>query len=184
MITVSDYLEEVAEPALATCQPALPTPPRGIAHPLRLALYTFAAGADAAPAQRMQAALSMRYMEQQLARLGAAVALPPPLDADAPCTLADDVDAVVIFPAFCASPADLAALLAALERPGLVMALGTEFGDDGPSAAAYGSLPADDPAPDHKWIHGALFDVRAWFEAGQWLSALQASATLARRRFA
>jgi hypothetical protein len=158
----------------------------------RLALCIFAAPADAGAGERMQVALAVRYMQQQLARLGARVELAPQGAGDE--GIGDEVDALVVFPAFCPSAAALGRLLAGADRPALVMALRTGFDDDGELAADYGyaldaidtgaAPPLDEGGFGPAWIDGTLFDVHAWFEAGEWLSALRASLTLARRGFA
>lgn len=171
------------------------------ARPMRLALCSFAVPADAGPGERQQAALAIRYMQQQLARLGAQVLLPDPLQtradgadaAQAGVAIGAAVDGVVLFPAFCPSLATLDSVLAGAGRPGLVMALSTGFEDDCELAADYGNALASLAAPAHaapvhedggcmrSWIGGTLFDVRAWFDAAVWLAAVQTSLMLARR---
>lgn len=173
--------------------------------PVRLALCSFAVPADAGQGERQQAALALRYMQQQLARLGAQVLLPAPLPGDAGVgdgalfgvevgaeagtEVRAEVDGVVVFPAFCPSLAALDSVLAGASRPGLVMALSTGFEDDCELAANYGNALAsmraapaqDDAGCMRSWIGGTLFDVRVWFDAAVWLSALQTSMMLTRR---
>ncbi len=197
MITVScTPLESIAVPAVAGC-----TSNTGAVPALRIALCCFATPSEVSHAERMQASLAVRFMQQQLASLGAEIALLAPMNGDhAPLIerlgRGDGIDALVVLPTFCPSPSALAAVLDVADRPGLVMAL-TTAGDDEDepldctdtspaSLVAYtqAATLADGTGMGRKWIGGGLFDVRAWYEAGQWMAALSTSAALAHGQFA
>lgn len=172
--------------------PSPPSPPQaGESCALKLVLCTFQHDANAFVADLMQMELALRYIAQQLSAFGAEVVTLSELEAHGTSLHLLHCDALVVFPAGCASIDRVDALLRKAHRPSLILALGTDFAEDPALTCDYGGAMAS-VAPGLRaglcqiypdlhdgWIEGMLFTPRPWMETGRWLAALRAALAVA-----